>query len=357
MDFLRSGYRTTMRFFIGGQAYDAPVRWYLTSPSAKYFPGGTCYYSRVWLQADEVDLGGPGEITDLKGLTRPGNHGYLGQCHLGRREWYHTGQLPADLFSRTPEPVPACCRGPHVVGPILLSGEITALALTPGAGSYGSSGGSAAPQDVGRVQGPIQLAGSVTAIAVEFGPGMSSGSYGGSSAPQDVGLVEGPIQLAGSVTAVAVYPGPSGSGSSGGSMGSGPTSQPSGPMSSGPSGSFAEVGGCALCPDSVAAAQFSVTFGALINGTCTDCANLAAPVIMSYGGGCTWNILVPICGTEQVGMLTIFGGFVGLSLVSASVTYRAPLGSWDCLSPLTLTLQGFGVECLGWPVTVTITPE
>jgi hypothetical protein len=320
MDFLRSGYRTTMRFFIGGQAYDAPVRWYLTAADAKYMPGGTCYYSRIWLQEDEVPIGGPGETTDRKGYSPKTAEGYRGQCHLGETSWYHDGQLPADILTRPPQsPLPGCCNPSlmYGVGQIILQGTATPYQSGQPVG-HGQLvlRGIGWPFQAGR----IVLAGFGRPYQSPYPPPPPA---------------TGQLVLQGTAIPYQI-----------------PLASPSYYYGSG----TPETDGCSACPDG-AAVQYRFSLAGISNGVCTDCANLDGDVTVTWVGGCTWQSPgVSVCGQPPVPwVLTIGASTIDLD-GPISLIYHASRGGWDCLSPLLMPILFSGPACVGYPGSVTLTP-
>jgi len=358
-----------MRLFVGGVETIVPARWFFVDDNPVWAGPHGCE-AQPWLKQFETNDAW-GEITEPhRTWDRGDNPGYIGQCYVGQHHWFLDGMLPADILTLPPLPYPQCCRVPPVAGPIQLAGEVTALALPlpgPGAvsGVYGSglssgpSVGSAVGLVVGAIQlggvvvgagggggGPIQLAGEVTALAIAPGTASSSAASGPAAV---VALVGGAIQLGGVVTALQVSPA-SASGSSGGSMGSGPTSGPT----SGP--------GCTACGD-VAALEFQWVMSGVLSGTCLDCGTYINGLIrVVYVSGCTWqsaiSIIGTICGSHFQWQLQLVAGQAVLSILGPSlgVAWTASTAGWNCMTPLTLALQGASLQCLNLPSTITLTP-
>ena len=371
-----------MRIFVGGNPVVVPARWFFVDDNPVWKGPHGCE-SQPWLKQYERNDAW-GEITEPHHTwDRGDNPGYIGQCYVGQHQWFLDGQLPADILTLPPLPYPQCCRTPPVSGPILLSGEVTALGLPspPGpavSGSGGSAGSSGPTSAVGLVVGPIQLGGVVVGVyvgdatgpiqlagevtALQVLPGQASGSSAasaGSAAPA-VGLVVGPILLGGVVTVLQVAPGLASGSSAGsaGTAGSGPTSGPtSGPMSSSPAPS-----GCTFCPNG-AAAQFQVVVAGVTNGAgCVDCvANINGTFRLLFASGCTWSdttLLTTFCGSRFSLQLIVSSVNVVLDFYSGATLktiYRASRGAWDCMSPLTLSLVA-AAGCATWPATLTIVP-
>ena len=379
---LSACYKFPMRIFIGGRETIVPARWFFADPAAPWWRGPHGCEASPWLRYFETNDAW-GEVTP-EGFHRTWdngkNPGYRGLCYVGEEEWFENGRLPAGLDLLPAIPYPQCCKFPPVEGPIILAGEVTALALpapSPAAGSSGGSMGVSGPASavglaVGPIQlggvmiagfggvagGPIQLAGEVTALAVA--PGAASGSSAGSAAPV-VALVGGPIVLGGVVTAMQAAPA-SASGSSAGSAGSGPTSGPtSGPMShpsqpsSGSSGGGGGMEPCSVCPGGVAAVQYTFSVPPLTPALCADCAGLTGVVVLGYATPCEYTVPARLCGGATLWRLAISTGSVTLG-IGADIQYSASAVGWDCVSPLTLALVFGLVSCLGLPPTITLYP-
>jgi hypothetical protein len=74
--------------------------------------------------------------------------------------------------------------------------------------------------------------------------------------------------------------------------------------------------------------------------------NLAA----CNGSGTAINLAHAVVAGVDIMRLTIFNS------LDTFATYETPLGTWDCQSPLTLSLVSSGTRCVGWPATITVHP-
>lgn len=111
MDFLRSGYASTMRLF-RDSVQETPIIWYRARPGAQVFPFPHVFGSRNWDADHAVAQSGPGETKGSTNETHTNSvntNGYLGQDFVGDPDWFLNG-APSSAAGTAPTDANGFCQ-------------------------------------------------------------------------------------------------------------------------------------------------------------------------------------------------------------------------------------------------------
>lgn len=120
------------------------------------------------------------------------------------------------------------------------------------------------------------------------------------------------------------------------------------------------ITGCSSC-GSGAAKSFTMVVSGLTNNTCFNCSRYNTTFTMTWIGSCTWQSAAGLTGCAsanvQAGM-SYSSGFVTVTFTGSIAQYRnsVSLGTWDCVSSVTLSKVSNDNSCNNWPSTLTINP-